>query len=695
MQLRSKLTCVWLASLLALAGCGGGGGGTPAASTVALSGSAAKGILIGAEVNVYSLAGGKKADKPLGTTTTNSMGQYTLNIPSTTDPVMIEIKAISGTKMLDETGALVGGKFPEVAAPTGLTMRSFAANASQETVVRVNPLTEMAVAVAANATGGLSINNLIAGQQVAREAAPAGVNPFTQEPVAEPASMDADQLKFAIKMAGLMSAAKADTACDVPCQIGKLSKDVTFTVAADGKATVSADVAKQIAQRSSALVASGTTSLKVSANQTNILASTGAQLKTAADIRVTTPVALVTVKPEEVLAANGLQGFVDAMRNGFRTTEERLLKVEKELDERYKDVTLEGVSFIGNVLDEIDAACKENDAGLLSCTTGSNRGFKWTAAGSTASSITFNWETTTPNLGRTSTGSVVGTVKNGMNTLTVNGRILKGTKELVAMQNLEVSLLDKGDADYRATINGTLTANDDKNLVVTLKFDGVDLKSVPRSNNPALADLTFKGGLSIAANNGDKLSGTVDLTGVEFAKNMNFYNDYQQYVTAGTINLKAVTASTNVLGLDLSVKTSMPDYTKPQSRSNYETTDGTFKLALTDSLSLSFNESSKVPETAVQAVTIKSGTSEVKLSAEYKEAPLNSAGWCQFSGSESGSIYRCATEIKLTSTNANPYTATLKRVNGKTNGDILLGTTKVGEFVNGVMKINGAEVSLY
>jgi hypothetical protein len=159
--------------------------------------------------------------------------------------------------------------------------------------------------------------------------------------------------------------------------------------------------------------------------------------------------------------------------------------------------------------------------------------------------------------------------------------------------------------------------------------------------------------------------------------------------------LKAVTASTNVLGLDLSVKTSMPDYTKPQSRSNYETMDGTFKLALTDSLSLSFNEFSKAPETAVQAVTIKSGTSEVKLSAEYKEAPSGTAGWCQFSGSESGSIYRCATEIKLTSTNQNPYTATLKRVNGKTTGDILLGTTKVGEFVNGVMKINGAEVSLY
>jgi len=687
MQLRSKLTGVGLASLLALAGCGGGGGGTPAASTVALSGSAAKGILIGAEVNAYSLSGVK-----LGTTKTDDLGRYTLNIAPTSQPVLIEVTAISGTKMLDETGSLVAGKFPVVTAPTGLTMRSFAANASQETLVRVNPLTEMAVAVAkaAGVSGALTINNLIAGQQVAQLAAPAGVNPFTQEPVAEPASMDPDQLKFAIKMAGLISAAKADTACDVPCQISELSKGVTFTVAADGKASFSPDVTKKVAEKSSDLLTAGATTLTVNANQVNERNSTATVIKTAAQTRVTNPVALVTAKPEEVLAANGLQGFVDAMRNGFRTTEERLLKVEKELDERYKDVTLEGVSFIGNVLDEIEAACTENTAGRLSCTSGSTRAFKWTSVGN----ATFNWETTTPNLGRTSTGSVVGSEKNGMNTLTVNGQIVKGTTELAAMKNLEVSLLDKGDADFRATINGTVTANDDENLVVTLKFDGIDFKSVPRSN-PALADLTFKGGLSIAANNGDKLSGNIDLTGVEFAKNMNFYTDYQQYITAGTLSLKAVTASTNVLALDVSLKTALPDYTKPEDKTNYETFDGTFKLALTDSVALTFNESSKGWQTVNQVVTIKSGTSEVKLSAEYKEAPSGTAGWCQFSGSASGSIYRCATEIKLTSTNANPYTATLKRVNGKTNGDILLGTTKVGEFVNGVMKINGAEVSLY
>ena len=234
---------------------------------------------------------------------------------------------------------------------------------------------------------------------------------------------------------------------------------------------------------------------------------------------------------------DGLQGFVDAMRNGFRLTETRLLKVEKELEERYKDVTLEGVSFIGNVLDEIDAACTENQAGQLSCTSGSNRAFTWTAEGNGS----FSWATNRANLGRTSEGTVVGSLKNGMNTLTVNGSIVKGTTELATMKNLEVSFLDKGGADYRGLINGAITANSSKNLVVTLEFDGVELKSVPRSNTPTFADLTFKGGLSLEANNGDKLSGTVDLTGIEYSKSMDFYSDYQQFITAGSINLKAVT----------------------------------------------------------------------------------------------------------------------------------------------------------
>jgi hypothetical protein len=720
MQLRSKLMGARLASLLVLAGCGGGGGtptgatvsdgssgssagttvsgggGGATAPTVVLSGSAAKGILIGAEVNVYSLAGGKKADKPLGTTTTNSMGQYTLNIPPTTDPVMIEIKAISSTKMLDETGALVDGKFPEVAAPTGLTIRSFAANASQQTVVRVNPLTEMAVAVAANATGGLSINNLITGQQVAQSAAPAGVNPFTQEPVAEPASMDADQLKFAIKMAGLMSAAKADTACDVPCQIGKLSNGVSFTIAADGVANFPPAVTQQIAQRSSALFASGTTSLKVNANQTNILASTGAQLKATADSRVTTPVALVTAKPEEVLASNGLQGFVNAMRNGFRTTEERLLKAEQDFNKRYENVTFEGIESVNRLLSSIERDC---DTDLLVCKTTPSSPIQWTG-----SNGSYNWVRTIPDdVGRTTSGTLVGvTGSDGKRSVTVNGTFSIKGKQTAEIKNLSISLTGQND-NFTGVINGVVLVNhQSSDLTVSLNLENIQVGSTVVKPKE-VSNISFKGGLSLVASNGDKLSGTLDIKMVEvrrqvfYGRNNEFsYTDFDEYVTDGDIQIKALTTASGapleIVALDFNWISRQPSYTLPVNANNVESYDGSVKIALADKLtSLTFNESATNWQDVKQAVSIASGLSEVRLSATFSLAN-QSGSWCRWNHN----VKRCANQLNLESANANPYKATLtKDSNGKTKGDILLGNTKVGEFVNGVMKINGAEVSLY
>jgi hypothetical protein len=140
-------------------------------------------------------------------------------------------------------------------------------------------------------------------------------------------------------------------------------------------------------------------------------------------------------------------------------------------------------------------------------------------------------------------------------------------------------------------------------------------------------------------------------------------------------------------------------------------------------LTLTLTEKSSQWDTVSQVATIKSGTSEIQLSAVYKTGATGK--WCGSFGSGGGaassaspvsigsgggavpavsidgpsivgySNYRCASELKLRSTNANPYTATLTSVNGKTVGDVFLGSTKVGEFVNGVLKINGTEVSLY
>lgn len=699
-----KLLSLATASVLALAACGGGGGDAPPAKNVTLSGTAAKGILMGADVKVYALTNGVKGTTPLATTTTNDKGEYVLSLAPTSSPLLIEVTANGTTKMLDETGELTpDGEYPQVKAPEGLAMRSYAAEATQTTVVRINPLTEMAVAVASSA-GGLTLNNLVAGQEVAKLAAPEGVNPFTQFPVAKPADMDDGQMKFAMQMAGLLKAAAGNNACTLKCQIESLSKDVKITVASDGKATVSSEINKVIQEKKLAVLSAGQNALQVNtesqAKKVNIAAAVVAaatqaveEAKTADD--VTTP------NTETLTAANGLKGFVTALRNGFRLTETRLQKVEEDLTKRYENVTLDGVKFAGTVLDGVESDCQKQDNGSMRCQTTTASRFKWTGSGDT-----YSWTSKAADeMGITTSGTVIFSTLSGTDSFKLNGSVKKGDSTLLTMNDLSVSLRDEDVMDYKSVINGTVIANDTSrgsSMTVSLQLTDLNFASVPKTGEnvyPQLADTRYKGTVTLQSSLGDKLTGSIDIKGTEVGTRVfpngpqfNWYTYYEEFINSGVIDLKATTttATANVAALKVNLTSSRNSYTQPESSSNYETYSGTVNLSLTDSLELSFNESAKTWDTFSQSATIKSGGSEVKLSMDYLST--NTTGsWCEWNV-----IKRCTNQIKLTSTNEKPYTATLtKDSNGKTKGDVMLGTIKVGEFANGVLKINGEEVSLY
>ncbi len=693
------------ASALALAACGGGGGGgAPSASNVSLSGTAAKGILVGADVSVYALVNGVKGTTPLATTTTNANGEYVLSLAPTSSPLLIEVKANAATKMLNETGTLTAdGKFPEEAAPTDLVLRSYAAEATKTTVVRVNPLTEMAIAVAKSA-GGLTLNNLVAGQEVAKLAAPEGVNPFTQAPVAKPADMDDGQLKFAMQMAGLLAA--TDNSCALKCQIDKLSEGISVTVADDGKATVPAAINTAIQEKKLAVLNAGQTALKVDTATESKKATIANAVVSAATQAVTEakkPNASGVTTPDTatVIATNGLQGFVNALRDGFRLTETRLLKVEEDLAKRYETVALDGVKFAGSVLNGVESDCQVQDNGTVLCKTSGTSRLNWTGSGNA-----FSWSSKAPDdLGRTTTGTVVFSSTSDVGSFTLNGSVKKGNATLLTMTNVSATLQDRGQDDFKAQISGLVVANDTttgSSSTVSLQLTDVNFESVPKSAQgvyPQLADVTYKGTLTLQSSLGDKLTGSVDITAKEVGTrifpngpNSYWYMNYEEFINSGLIDLKATTttATANVAALKVNLASSRSSYTQPESASNFETYSGTVNLSLADSLEFSFSEGSKAWETVTQSATIKSGGSEVKLSIDFSSSN-NTGSWCQWNV-----IKRCADQIKLTSANANPYTATLtKDNNGKTKGDIMLGTIKVGEFVNGVLKINGEEVSIY
>jgi hypothetical protein len=558
----------------------------------------------------------------------------------------------------------------------------------------------MAVAVAGN-TGNLSLNSLIAGQQVANLATPNGVNPFSQIPAAKASDMDEGQLKFAVQMAGLLHAAKNNLACDLVCQMADLSKNVKLTLESDGKAKVPGDTLLAIQQKKEVVLTSGSAAFEAVPNQQSRLAQVKAALQEEAKADVAQARGQAqksessqTTSPAEVVAANGLDGFVKAMRDGFRTTETRLLKAEEDLVKRYEKVTLDGVNFVSKVVDAIETDCNSN---AQICSSRPNSSFRWSG-----SDGNFTWSNTVPDsLGRTSTGSIVTSKgSDGRVSALVNGSISKNGQQLLTMEGLAINFLDGGYDDFEGTIKGVVKAKDSaSDLTVSLTFNDLHVWVKPVKLYE-IANHQLKGGLTLEASNGDRLSGSFDIKMVDVARRVLFGNSqgqsgYEEYITDGTISLKAQTTASGgameVLALDMKLSSSLPDYAKPVSASNVETYSGTVNLALADKLTtLVFTESASTWQTVNQSATIQSGGSEVNLRIAFSSVNTNGA-WCQWN-----EIKRCANQINLTSTNANPYTATLtKGTNGKSKGDIFLGSTKVGEIVNGVLKINGAEVSLY
>ncbi len=126
-----------VASTLAIAGCGGGSsggsaGGSGGDQAVQVSGSAVKGILKSARVNVYELdnAGGRVSETPVGQTETDESGHYEVDLNDSYQGGLLEIEVtpIAGkTKMVCDAsacGEVIKGQDLDV--PEGFSLSSIA-----------------------------------------------------------------------------------------------------------------------------------------------------------------------------------------------------------------------------------------------------------------------------------------------------------------------------------------------------------------------------------------------------------------------------------------------------------------------------------------------------------------------------------------------------------------------------------------
>lgn len=174
---------------------GGGGGGGGTGATVALAGTAAKGLLANADVAVYPVnADGSVGTSALATGTTGADGRYSLNFTGTQgQPYVVRVTAKAGTTHLDEA---TGATQP---LPAGFAMRTLvvpANSGAQSVSANVTPFSELMAAAAAKSTGGINAAN--AAQSLSTVKQLLGFDPTTVAVKSTTTAATADEQKLAV-----------------------------------------------------------------------------------------------------------------------------------------------------------------------------------------------------------------------------------------------------------------------------------------------------------------------------------------------------------------------------------------------------------------------------------------------------------------------------------------------------------------
>ena len=272
--MRQITSLITLAAALCLVACSNGGGSDSpdTTATVALSGTAAKGLMAGADVAVYPVnADGSVGTSALTTTTTDGSGRYSLSFSGTKgEPYVVRVTAKAGTTHLDE---VTGAAQP---LPTGFAMRMLVVPAStgaQTVSASITPFSELAAAAASKATGGINAANAAQAMSTVKQLL--GFDPTTVAVKSTTTATSTDEQKLAVLLTAVSRL--ADTG-GVGCSTGtpgEKAKCVVDTMASAANAA----------------------SLKLSAGTGGSATDVSAALSSAVSDVLTTPALAGTVSP--------------------------------------------------------------------------------------------------------------------------------------------------------------------------------------------------------------------------------------------------------------------------------------------------------------------------------------------------------------------------------------------------------------
>ncbi len=192
----------------------GGSGTEPApvepastSATVALSGIAAKGLMDAADVEVFAVKSeGTMDSTALARFTTGPSGAYSLSFTGIKDqPYVVRVSAKAGTTHLDE---VTNTAQP---LPVGFVMRAFVTPTATGSVTKtasITPFSEMTVAAAAKAMGGMSAAN--AAQAVSAVSQLLGFDPTTVAAKSVANAAGANEQKLAVMLTAVSQLANTN-----------------------------------------------------------------------------------------------------------------------------------------------------------------------------------------------------------------------------------------------------------------------------------------------------------------------------------------------------------------------------------------------------------------------------------------------------------------------------------------------------
>ncbi|WP_201495180.1 hypothetical protein [Rubrivivax sp. A210] len=194
------------------------------AAKVTLSGSAVKGPMAKAEVGIYAVgADGKPAGTALVTTETGDDGSYSITFDGLKDqPYVVIVKAKAGTTHRDEATGVAQ------ALPDGFQMRALvipAAAGTQTTSATVTPFSELEVAAAEKATGGISVTNARQAESTVQQML--GFDPKKVAAKTTTSAESEDEKKLAVLLTAVSKLAKdGKLGCDTAADGGAKTKCV-------------------------------------------------------------------------------------------------------------------------------------------------------------------------------------------------------------------------------------------------------------------------------------------------------------------------------------------------------------------------------------------------------------------------------------------------------------------------------------